>query len=76
LWLGRPPEVLPVPEARRLWFTEVVAGILEDEDVGEDGVRRRGAIEAHEEAGVTIDPASVEFLGAGTFPSPGSMPEK
>lgn len=76
LWLGRAPEELPVPEAPRLRFTEVVAGILEREDVGEDGVRSRAAIEAHEEAGLRVDPASVEFLGAGTFPSPGSMPEK
>ena len=76
LWLGRSPEVLPVTETRRLAFTEVVAGIIEAEDQGEDGVRRRAAIEAHEEAGVRVDPASVRFLGAGTFPSPGSMPEK
>jgi len=76
LWLGRPAELLPIPETPRMTFTEVVAGILEREDRGEDGVRRRAAIEAHEEAGVRIDPASVRFLGAGTFPSPGSMPEK
>ena len=57
-------------------FTEVVAGILEREDRGEDGVRRRAAIEAHEEAGLRVEAESVEFLGAGTFPSPGSMPER
>ncbi len=76
LWLGRPADVLPIPEERQLMFTEVVAGIIEREDEGEDGVRRRAMLEAYEEAGVRIDSASVQFLGAGTFPSPGSMPEK
>ena len=76
LWLGRPPEVLPVPEPRRLMLTEVVAGIVERSDVGVAGIRARAAAEAHEEAGFRIDPAKVQFLGAATFPSPGSMPEK
>lgn len=76
LWLGRPPESLPVGETRRIMLTEVVAGIVERGDVGEAGIRARAAAEAHEEAGFRIDPAKVQFLGAGTFPSPGSMPEK
>ncbi len=76
LWLGRPPETLPVPETRRLMLTEVVAGIVERGDVGEAGIRARAAAEAHEEAGFRIDPAKLQFLGAATFPSPGSMPEK
>lgn len=76
LWFGRPAEELPVPEVRRMLFTEVVAGIIEREDEGELGVRRRAAIEAHEEAGLRIEVDAVRLLGAGTFPSPGSMPEK
>jgi len=76
LWLGRPPESLPIGETRRIMLTEVVAGIVERGDVGEAGIRARAAAEAHEEAGFRIDPARVQFLGAGTFPSPGSMPEK
>ncbi|MCR9166477.1 MAG: NUDIX hydrolase [Nannocystaceae bacterium] len=76
LRLGRPSDALPVPEPSTLMFTEVVAGIVERGDLGEAGIRTRAAIEAHEEAGVRIDPTSVVFLGAGTFPSPGSMPEK
>lgn len=76
LWLGRPGELLPVAETRRMMFTEVVAGIIEHEDDGEAGVRARAAIEAHEEAGFRIAPDDVRMLGAGTFPSPGSMPEK
>ncbi|MGH1341464.1 MAG: NUDIX hydrolase [Nannocystales bacterium] len=76
LWLGRPPEELPLAEPRRISLTEVVAGIIERTDVGEAGIRARAAAEAYEEAGFRIDPAAVQFLGAGTFPSPGSMPEK
>lgn len=77
LWFGRDADTLPIAdEARSMWMTEVVAGILEHDDRGAGGVRRRAAIEAWEEAGYRIDPAAVEFLGAGTFPTPGSMPEK
>jgi len=54
----------------------VVAGIIEVEDVGEEGVRRRAAIEVEEEAGFTVDASRVMILGAGTFPSPGAMAEK
>jgi ADP-ribose pyrophosphatase len=77
LWFGRDPHTLPLPDdARTMWMTEVVAGILEHDDRGEQGVRRRAAIEAWEEAGYRVDPDEVRFLGAGTFPTPGSMPEK
>ena len=77
LALGRPVDELPVADAKRyLFFREVVAGIIETEDKGEEGIRRRAAIEVEEEAGYTVDPASVRLLGAGTFPSPGAMAEK
>jgi ADP-ribose pyrophosphatase len=77
LWHGRSPEQLPIADAERSpWMIEVVAGIIERADRGETGVRERAAIEAWEEAGLRIDAARVEFLGAGTFPTPGSMPEK
>ena len=75
--LGRPPAELPIPEGDpRLTLIEVVAGIIEREDEGEAGVRHRAAVEAMEEAGIEVAPERVEFLGAGTFPSAGSMPEK
>jgi ADP-ribose pyrophosphatase len=77
LALGRPVSAPPMPDdATGPWTIEVVAGILEADDRGEHGIRRRAAIEAAEEAGFTIDPNDVAFLGAGTFPTPGSMPEK
>ncbi|HTM23452.1 MAG TPA: hypothetical protein VL172_23175 [Kofleriaceae bacterium] len=73
--LGRGGAALP--ESRDyLFFTELVAGIIEPEDVGGDGLRARAAAEVAEEAGFTVDPAAVTLLGAGTFPTPGSMPEK
>ena len=74
---GRRDANLPIADTREyLFFTEVVAGIIEHDDVGELGVRRRAAAESLEEAGYTVAPDAIEFLGAGTFPSPGSMPEK
>lgn len=77
LAMGRAPEDLPVPDTQRyLLFTEVVAGIIERGDVGEAGIRRRAALEVSEEAGYSVPTEAIEFLGAATFPSPGSMPEK
>ena len=77
LHVGRPPGAPPIPDTKTyLFFREVVAGIIENEDVGEEGVRRRAAIEVEEEAGFRVDPERVVLLGAGTFPSPGAMAEK
>jgi ADP-ribose pyrophosphatase len=77
LVLGRDPARVPVPDRDRpLLFGEVVAGILEREDRGADGIRRRAALEVAEEVGFTVDPGQVFFLGAGCFPSPGAMSEK
>lgn len=77
LAFGRAAGVAPVPDrARYLYFREVVAGIVEADDRGEDGIRRRAAIEVREEAGFHIEPADVVLLGAGSFPSPGAMPER
>jgi ADP-ribose pyrophosphatase len=68
---------LPIPDdAPGPWTIELVAGIVEADDRGEDGVRRRAAREAEEEAGFTVAADDVALLGAGTFPTPGSMPEK
>lgn len=76
LRFGRPPERLTVPDAAPfLLFTEVVAGILEEEDRGEAGIRKRAAIEAWEEAGLRVDPSAIERLGAPVFPTPGMAPE-
>jgi ADP-ribose pyrophosphatase len=77
LRFGRCPGDVPCPDPRRyLFFREVVAGIVEPHERGEDGLRRRAASEVLEEAGYEIDPADVWLLGAGTFPTPGSMAER
>ena len=74
---GREPELLPIADERPyLRLTEVVAGIIEREDRGREAVRHRAALEVEEEAGFVVPDESVQFLGAGSFPSPGSMPEK
>lgn len=77
LHVGRPAASLPIPDARPyLFFRELVAGIVETDDHGEAGLRQRAALEVEEEAGLTIDPGALISLGAGSFPSPGAMPEK
>jgi len=55
---------------------EIVAGLLEPEDRGLDGVRARAAAEVHEEAGLRVDAAEVELLGAPFFVAPGILSEK
>jgi ADP-ribose pyrophosphatase len=67
MYFGRGPELAQV--------TELVAGILE---LGEDdwpAIQRRAAAEAHEEAGLRIDPATVTRLGPAVFPTVGMYPE-
>jgi ADP-ribose pyrophosphatase len=74
---GRDASRAPLPEAPpRPFTTEIVAGILEDHDIGEAGLRTRAAAEVLEEAGFTVDPANVVLLGAGALPSAGSLTEK
>lgn len=77
LWFGRDITRAPFPEpAVEPMLTELVAGILEDTDHGESGLRVRAAGETLEEAGFVVEPAAFELLGAGMYPSPGSMVEK
>lgn len=77
LVLGREPARAPLPEpAPGLFLTELVAGIVEDGDQGEAGLRARAAHEVHEEAGFLVDQDSVVLLGAGMYPSPGCLVEK
>src|SRR6266545_2512171 len=52
LALGRPAGELCVPDPRpHLYLREVVAGIVEVSDRGDEGLRRRAALEVEEEAG-------------------------
>jgi 8-oxo-dGTP pyrophosphatase MutT (NUDIX family) len=52
-------------------FPELVAGILEEGDQ----ISERAAAEAMEEAGLRVEPASVEMLGPALFPTPGMCAE-
>jgi len=75
--LGRDAARAPLPEPPpALRLVELVAGIIEEGDRGEAGLRVRAAHEVAEEAGFAVDPARVELLGAGMLPSPGCMVEK
>lgn len=77
LHLGRRAEEAPLPEtACELYLTELVAGIVEPGERGLPALCARAAAEAAEEAGVVLAPSALRLLGAGTFPSPGSMVEK
>jgi ADP-ribose pyrophosphatase len=77
LRFGRVGVPKPLPDAREgLFFREVVAGIVEPQDQGEAGLRRRAALEVEEEAGFRVTNEDIEFLGAGSFPCPGAIPER
>jgi len=68
---------LPVADARPyLLLEELVAGILEPDDQGEAGVRRRAAEETFEEAGFRVSPDEVTPLGGSFFLAPGILSEK
>jgi ADP-ribose pyrophosphatase len=68
---------LPVPDPRPyLLLEELVAGVLEREDRGEAGLRRRAAEETREEAGFRVSPDEVELLGGSFFLAPGILSEK
>lgn len=76
VWLSR-KQVREGPQqpAERL-IVEVVAGVLEDEDRGAAGLARRATLEAHEEAGITIEPGDTIALGGPLYPSPGITDER
>ncbi|HET9451737.1 MAG TPA: NUDIX hydrolase [Aggregicoccus sp.] len=59
-----------------LHMEEIVAGLLEPGDRGEEGVRRRAAAEVWEEAGFRVTPEEVQLLGAPFFVAPGILSEK
>jgi ADP-ribose pyrophosphatase len=68
---------LPVPDPHPyLLLEELVAGILEADDRGDSGVRRRAAEETLEEAGYRVSPDEVVSLGGSFFLAPGILSEK
>lgn len=59
-----------------LFCEEIVAGLLEEEDKGDDGLKIRAALEVQEEAGFAVEPEMVRRLGAPFFVAPGIISEK
>jgi ADP-ribose pyrophosphatase len=59
-----------------LLVEEIVAGVLEPSDIGEDGLKRRAALEVAEEAGIDVSPAEIRLLGGPFFVAPGIVSEK
>lgn len=77
LAVGRDPARAPMPDRRTDgWLVELPAGIVEVDDHGRAGLLARAAAEADEEAGFVVAADALCLLGAGSYPSPGSMPEK
>ncbi|MGQ0508066.1 MAG: NUDIX hydrolase [Myxococcaceae bacterium] len=66
-----------VPDGtKHLFVEEIVAGLLELEDKGEEGLRNRSAAEVYEEGGFKVSPGEVQLLGAPFFLAPGILSEK
>ena len=73
----RHQKVPNVPDGRsHLFCEEIVAGLLEAEDLGVPGVKHRAAEEVFEEAGFRVAPEAVELLGPPFFVAPGIISEK
>jgi ADP-ribose pyrophosphatase len=67
----------PLADGRsHLFVEEIVAGLLEPADQGEDGVRRRAAAETLEEGGFQVRASEVKLLGGPFFLAPGILSEK
>jgi ADP-ribose pyrophosphatase len=67
--------VIPDPEVH-LRVEELVAGVLEDADQGEEGIKTRAALEVGEEAGIQVAPEEIQLLGGPFFIAPGIISEK
>jgi len=66
-----------VPDGRsHLHCEEIVAGLVELDDVGEAGVRYRASEEVAEEVGFQVSAEKIELLGAPFFVAPGIISEK
>jgi ADP-ribose pyrophosphatase len=66
-----------IPDGRsHLFVEEIVAGLLEPEDVGLEGLKARAAEEAWEEGGIRLPPSKIQILGPPFFVAPGILSEK
>lgn len=68
----RPTDKRPFPEPATLGqFWEVVAGLLEPDEISVEGTARCAARELDEELGFAIEPARFQPLGPSAFPAVG-----
>lgn len=73
----RRDKVPTVPDGKsHLFCEEIVAGLLEDTDQGEAGLKHRAAEEVLEEAGFRVAADQVVLLGPPFFVAPGILSEK
>jgi len=72
--IGKQPAI---PDSQtHLRVEEIVAGVLEDSDKGEEGLRMRAALEVGEEVGIQVAPEEIQLLGGPFFVAPGIISEK
>ena len=74
--LFRRGKTAALAEPEYLLVEEIVAGVLEPGERGEDALIRRGAAELEEEAGIRVAPGRFERLGGPFFMLPGIASEK
>jgi ADP-ribose pyrophosphatase len=75
-YFRRGKEMVVPDKVSYLLVEELVAGVMELEDKGEQGVRRRAVEEVREEAGYEVAPEEIELLGGAFFVAPGILSEK
>ncbi|MEZ4287330.1 MAG: NUDIX hydrolase [Polyangiales bacterium] len=64
----------PADDETVIW--EVPAGLIEADEVGDEGIARCASRETLEEAGFTVSPQSFSTLGEPTYLCPGVIPER
>jgi len=73
----RPPDARPIAEKDTLGaLWELPAGLVEEAERSEDGLRECAARELAEEIGFTVPTAALRQLGPSTFPAPGIIGER
>jgi ADP-ribose pyrophosphatase len=66
----------PFEEEKEYSLIEIVAGVIEFDDKGEEGLIKRAILETMEESGYEITANDITFLGKPIYSSPGLFPEK
>lgn len=73
----RPPVALrPEGDETQGLLWEVPAGLIEEDERGEEGRKQCAARELFEETGARVELSGIEPLGPSTFPSPGVIGER